>query len=153
MKPLLACAIFLTGLSTVSAQGFGPSELIIEAFVDGPSTLHVTPDGVYWTNGNNAKPGRWHRQDEPTYVNGVAWKRVWGKPGEERGPDKSELYPVKLGTVALNFRLIAISQERGQPGKERRTPPIAKRAGDEFTVIIADPESQPRWYKFSLRKP
>lgn len=129
-----------------------PDEFVIDAFVDGPSTLHVTPEGLYWTNGNNEKPGKWHGANEATYINGAAWNPVWGKPNARGGPDKSEPYPLKLNSVDLNFHLISVTQERGQKGHDKRTPPIAKRDGAEFTVIIPDPESGPRWYRFSLRK-
>jgi len=134
------------------ATGAVPDELIIDAFVDGPSTLHLTPDGLYWTNGTHEKPGKWHGANEATYVNGVAWNPVWGRPQSNSGPDKSQLYPLKLNSVDVNFHLVAVTQERGEPGKEKRTPPIAKRDGVEFIVIIPDPESGPRWYRFSLKK-
>ncbi len=127
------------------------TEIVVEAFVDGHSTFHLTPQGVYWTAGTAAKPGRWHRNDYPTYINGVAWKPVWGKSGET-GPDKSEVYPLAFGTVEVNYHLNAVTQERGGTGREKRTPIKAKREGAEFTVLIPDLESEPRWYRFTLNK-
>ena len=41
----------------------GLNELIVEALVDGPAAFHLTPQGVYWENQANAKPGRWNGQD------------------------------------------------------------------------------------------
>ncbi len=145
---LLVAVVWMPGV--VRAQ-LGISEIVIDAFVDGPSTLHLTPEGVYWTNGNNKKPGRWGGTDFPTYVNGAEWKPAWSNP-KESGPDKSGLYAIKLGTVDVNYNLISVRQERGQNGKDKRTPITAKKEGAEFIVIIPDPESGPRWYKFALRK-
>ena len=147
---LLVCAVLLLIPCAARAEP-GTAELIVEAYVDGPSTLHLTSEGVYWTNGNNYKPGRWGHVNEPTYINNVAWKPIWTNT-KETGPDKSELYPIKWGTVDVNYRLISVRQERGQTGRDKRSPVTAKHDGAEFIVIIPDPESGPRWYKFALHK-
>jgi hypothetical protein len=69
--------------------------LTVESLVDGPSTLVVRRDGLFWENGDNAKPGLLR---EPTYVNDVAWMPKWNVPGQERGFDRTELHPLKLET-------------------------------------------------------
>jgi hypothetical protein len=56
--------------------------MAIEGFVDGPSTLHIRKDGIYWENGQNAKPGL---MKEPTYVNGKEWMPKWTNAAQERG--------------------------------------------------------------------
>src|SRR5579863_314147 len=37
-------------------------------YIDGPSELHVTKEGMYWFNGSNAKPGRHEGHNYATYV-------------------------------------------------------------------------------------
>ena len=152
MKFLLAIlGCVALSLGRAAAADAVPNDLVIEAWVDGGASLHLSPEGIYWTTGPAHKPGRWGSLDEPTYVNGVAWKPVWGT-NKESGPDKSELYPIKWGPVQVNYHLIAVGQERGKTGKEKRTPVQAKMEGEEFVVFIPDFETGARWYKFSLKK-
>lgn len=137
--------------SSAFAQ-FGPKELIIEALIDGPSSFHLRAEGVYWENGNNAKPGKWSGNDQPTYINDAPWKPRWNKSKEERGKDKTELNRIPFGTIDVEFELLAVTKIRGETGIEKRTPIATKREGNEFIVTIPDPEMEARWYKFVLRK-
>ncbi len=134
------------------AQGFVPNELVVEGLVDGPSSFHLRPEGVYWVNGANAKPGKHEGHDEPTYINGVAWMPHWSHSKQERGADKSEIYRIDFGTTDVDYELLAVTQERGATGIEHRTEVATKHEGNEFVVTIPDPESGHRWYKFVLRK-
>jgi hypothetical protein len=151
MKLALLFAVVLVSLDLSMAGVADSSELVIEAYIDGPSTLHLTESGVYWTNGNSFKPGKWNHANEPTYINGVAWMPVWGN-NKETGQDKSEPYVLKWGSVDVNYRLIAVAEVRGENNLDRHLPITAKRDGVEFTVLIPDPEPGPRWYTFSLSK-
>ena len=127
-------------------------EITIEAFIDGPSALHIRPNSIFWENGENAKPGRANMLKEPTYVNGIAWKPHWKDEKHDRGKDQSSPYQIAIGTADLDFELLAVTQQRGQTGLEQRTPVVAARNGGEFIITIPDPESGQRWYKFVLRK-
>src|SRR5882724_2462196 len=98
---LIFSALLVANL--LSAQQLAPpnvtNQVTILAYVDGPSDLHVTRQGMYWFNGINAKPGRHEGHNDPTYVNGTPWFPKWGKPQEDRGVDKSAIYPIKLESL------------------------------------------------------
>jgi hypothetical protein len=121
-------------------------QLTVDANVDGPSTLFVRKDGLYWVNGGNAKPGA-------TYVNGKKWLPRWGKPDQERGADKTDSYPLAMSSLDLKVDLIALTRDRGQEGLEQRTPIDVKQNATEIQISIPDPESGQRWYKLIFRKP
>lgn len=127
-------------------------ELKVQAYIDGPSTLHVGPNSIYWVNGDNAKPGRQNGENFPTYVNGEEWLPRWRDGGNARGSDRSAPFPVKLGTVDLEFELIAVGDRREDTGINERTPVNFRKDRSEFRVLIPDPENGAQWYTFALRK-
>lgn len=126
-------------------------EILIEAYVDGPSALHVTPEGIQWENGENAKPGKHEFHNFPTYVNGKAWVPEWTKPDEPRGSDRSEWYPLPVGPMNLELELLAVGEKRGGTEIEERSPISMRMQEGELLVVIPDPEGGPRWYRFVLR--
>jgi hypothetical protein len=126
-----------------------PVVLSVESFVDGPSTLYVRRDGVYWINGNNSKPGLLR---EPTYINGTAWMPKWGTPGEERGFDRSDVSPITLATLDLTVELASNSTERGTDVVDTSRSRIdIKKKPNEIEIVIPDPEPGQRWYKLVFR--
>lgn len=141
--------LILSGAAAARAQ---VEELKIQAYVDGPSTLHVTPTSLYWVNGDNAKPGRQDGQNYPTYVNGEEWLPQWRNGREARGSDQSAPFPVKLGTVDLDFELVAVGDRREDTGIHERTPVNFRKDRSEYRVLIPDPENGAQWYTFVLRK-
>lgn len=151
MKTLCLFAMLLALASSAFAV-LQEEGVVIEALVDGPSTLHIRPGSIYWVNGENAKPGRWGLHNEPTFVNGTAWTPHWGAPNAVRGKDKSQSHQIPLDTADLDFELLAVTNERGGTGIEKRTPVETTHEKGEFVVIIPDPESGAKWYKFVLRK-
>lgn len=148
---------FLTWVGLAVGQNAGPAkppspkEITIEALVDGPSVLHLSPAGIYWTNGGNAKPGRHDAHNYPTYVNGRAWTPKWGKEGDDRGVDQSDTYPMQIGSTEYEMEVVSISDRRGIAKKDRRTAPSATRQNGEFLVTISDPEVGAKWYKLRLK--
>jgi hypothetical protein len=124
--------------------------IIIEAQVDGPATLHVTRRGIYWVNGNNAKPGLHKATKESTWVGGKPWNPVWDDGGKPRGAAKSDVYPLPLDPSRLQFQLLAIGNARGATGIQKRSAAVVKLEGDELTILIPDPERDSRWYAFAL---
>jgi len=134
------------------AQALSPDELVIEAVVDGPAFFHLRAEGVYWENGDNAKPGKWSGLDEPTYINGVAWMPKWNRSKDYKGRDKTQLHRISFGTIDVEFELLAVTKNRGESGIDHRTRVATKREGNDFVVTIPDPEPEARWYKFVLRK-
>lgn len=114
---------FLTWVGLAVGQNGGPAkppspkEITVEALVDGPSVLHFSPTGIYWTNGGNAKPGRHEAHNYPTYVNGKAWTPKWGKDGDDRGVDQSEAYPMQIGSTEYEMEVVSISDRRGTAKK------------------------------------
>ena len=126
-----------------------PGEILIQAYVDGITELHVTTTGIYWVNGMYAKPGR-HDGNWPTFINGQQWFPQWQKPNAARGVDWSAPFPIKVQTLDLDLELIAVGTERDAPGIEPRSPITVARHDEELIVTIPDPEFGPRWYTFAL---
>ena len=126
-------------------------ELTIQAFIDGDSILHVQKDKIWWEAGKASRPGRWSSPEKPTYVNGEEWMPTW--PTAARGGGgKSSTHPVALSTLALDFKVLAISSDPAADVIEKRTPPTVRLQGDRLDVSIPDPESGAKWYKFALQK-
>lgn len=159
VKTQIVAAIIITAVGLGLAKPApaqttqSPYELTVEAFVDGPSSLHFTRTGFYWRNSRNAKPGRLGGKDEPTYINSRQWMPKWRKPRDDRGDDKSEPYAWNIPTVDLQVELVSVTDERGKTGIEKREPLEMKREGNEFVVQIPDPEPGARWYKLVIRAP
>jgi hypothetical protein len=153
MKLLPLTVAVLLAPGSFATADLLPDELVVEAIIDGPAVFHLREDGFYWENGKNAKPGKWNGRDEPTYVNGTPWVPHWAKSREERGKDKCELFRTSLGTVDVEFKLIAVTKRRGETGIEPRSEIATKREGNEFVITIPDTEPEARWYKFSLSRP
>ena len=126
-------------------------ELVIQAFIDGDSTLHVQKDKIWWKSGRAARPGRWSSPEQPTYVNGEAWMPTWPDAKRNGGGESSAL-PVSLSTLELDFQVLAISSDRGADEIEKRTPPKTSLQGNRLDISIPDPENGAKWYKFVLRK-
>jgi hypothetical protein len=126
-----------------------PTTLTVQAYIDGPSELHIKADGIYWINGGNAKPGLWSGSRFPTYVNGAKWFPNWAKRGD-RGIDKSNLHMIPFGSLDFDFKLISVGMTQEDTGIVRRSPVQAGRQGDEYVVLIPDPEPGAMWYKFVL---
>jgi hypothetical protein len=148
MKPtrlLLKSVVFAATL--VSAHAAPLDEIIVEALVDGESEFHIRPETVWWESGTVSKPGKWSGQDQPTYINGVAWMPRW-----RDGKNKSASYSIALKATDLEFELLAVTAHRGGTGIEERSPVTAKQEGGHFVIRIPDPEIGARWYKFAVRK-
>jgi hypothetical protein len=119
--------------------------LTVDARVDGPSTLFIRRDGLYWVNGNNGKPG-------PVYVDGRRWDPRWTKPDQGRGQDRSEAYRIPiLPSTNLKITLVGVRKERTDEGIDQRTPIDIKSLGSEIRILIPDPEAGTRWYKFIFK--
>lgn len=124
--------------------------LTIEALVDGPSTLNIAKDRIFWMNGGNAKPGL---GSEPTYINGETWTPKWGQPQAARGVDRSDNRAITLATLDLRGEVISNQEKRGVDALDRaRTAVEIKRRGDVIVVTIPDPEPGARWYKIVFRE-
>jgi hypothetical protein len=152
---LAGCFLATPTFAQTSTANTSPKEITVEAFIDGPSSLHLTLQGLYWTNGGNAKPGRHNAHNYPTYIDGKSWMPKWGKEGDDRGDDKCDIFPLRLTTVEYDLDVVGISDRKGIARKDRRTAPTAMRQNGEFVVNIPDPEVGAKWYKLrlKLRKP
>ena len=156
-NPVCLCLVFLIGAFAPAWAQLAPKpvvdprEITVEAYVDGPSALHLSLKGIYWTNGGNAKPGRHEAHNYPTYIDGKAWVPKWGKDGDDRGSDKSDTYPLTLTTTAYELEVVGISDRKGSSKKDRRTAPSPVRENGEFVINIPDPEGGAKWYKMRLR--
>ena len=145
----------VTSLGAIDSQKniskASPKEITVEAYIDGPSTLHLSLEGIYWTNGGNAKPGRLGAHNYPTYINGKSWIPKWGNDGDDRGADKSDLYQLQFTTIEYELEVVGISDQQGSSKKDSRTAPSPARQNGELVVNIPDPEVGAKWYKIRLR--
>ena len=125
---------------------------VIEALIDGDSELHITQEGIYWKqHGTNAsKPGRFHRRNEPTYVNGKPWMPTWGKPKEESGDDRTAILPLPIGELRFGFEIIAIGDRPRMPGIQQRSPVTIQNEQGEQVLSIPDKEAGSKWYTIRL---
>jgi hypothetical protein len=87
MNTIAKLLILVFAAAPFSLQSKEVKEITIEAFIDGPSALHIRPTSIFWENDQNAKPGRVNLLNEPTYVNGIAWKPRWKEEKHDRGKD------------------------------------------------------------------
>lgn len=127
------------------------TSITLQAFIDGESTLHVSPTRIFWESGNVAKPGRHNGANEPTLVNSKPWMPKWGKPQEDRGQDVTEALPLDVGPVEnLKLELLAVGTSREATGIEPRDPIETRVMNGEFLITIPDRQEGPRWYKFRL---
>lgn len=132
--------------------GRGVRSFVVEALIDGSSTLHVTPGGIYWKSHGVSKAGRHGGRNEPTYVDGAAWRPQWQNPAE-RGHDRSDPFPLRVGTVAnLQVELIGCSDRRGEQRVNKRDPIRAQVVDNEFVVTIPDNQGGSQWYRLRISR-
>lgn len=125
-------------------------EIIIEAYIDDTSELHVLPDLIYWENKSNyAKPGRHSNRSEPTWINGRPWKPHWNRHDEIGGMDMSSQYGLTLEPAHYGVELVAVGSSRRAEGIERGTIQ-ACRDGSSLIVRFEDLDYGPRWYRIRL---
>jgi hypothetical protein len=141
----------LTDAAKVAATAAGVVyEVVVEALIDGSTTLHLTPDGLYWKSHGAAKPGLHNRRNEPTYVNGRAWMPRWSQPGG-RGTDTSDTLPLSIGAdLDLQAEVVACADQPGTTQLESRDPISSKVEGDEFVVNIPDGRAGSMWYRIRI---
>ena len=128
-------------------------EIVVEALIDGRSNLHVAPEGLYWEHQAWDKPGARDERGKYVVVNGSKWYPQWDHTSPETGhPDKSDIYPLKLGPGIWELRLMSIIDGdggRANPGRgEIKLEPEVESA----TVEINDGPNGPGLYRFRLRK-
>lgn len=127
--------------------------VVIEALIDGPSELRVKKNGLYWINGGNAKPGRHFGQELATYVDGKPWRPNWKEPGKDRGIDRSTTKSVEgVDPQKIEFKLLNVTPERGEPGIISRDPIQVRKIEDELSITIPDTQGGSMWYRFALVK-
>jgi hypothetical protein len=125
-------------------------EIMISAYIDGDSELHIVPTGIFWREtGKPAKPGKHGGHDDPTYVDNAPWMPKWKQPGSD-GPDTSEIFKIPIGRPDYKFSVIAISESRDSTEIQKRTPVTMKTNNNEEVITIPDLEYEARWYTIKL---
>lgn len=126
-------------------------EVVVEALIDGSTTLHLTPDGLYWKSHGAAKPGLHNNHNEPTYVNKRPWMPRWSLPGD-RDADTSDTFPLNIGAdLDLHAEVVACADQPGTDQLEERDPIRSKVEGGEFVVDIPDGRPGSKWYRIRIR--
>jgi hypothetical protein len=125
-------------------------DIIIEAYIDDVSELHVMPDLIYWENKSAyAKPGRHSNRHEATWINGRPWYPHWNRHAEITGMDMSSQYGLTIVPARYAAELLAV-------GCSRRTDQIERgriqtcRDGRSLIIRFEDLEYGPRWYRIRL---
>jgi len=135
-------------------SGEAPKEVIVQALIDGSTELRITAEGIYWAIlGGVAKPGRHQGADEPTYVNGSAWRPRYEENRQDRGTDTSAVYRMPLFPEMMKFELLAVGPEKDSNGVERRSPISERRSDKDYVLTIPDNDGGSRWYKIRLYYP
>lgn len=147
---ILLASLFAAALSPWPTGAQAPTEIIIKALIDGSTELHVTTNGLQWKTGDWAKPGRHGKRNEPTHVNEQQWYPKWGKPNEEYGADASDVFPLAIPHLNLDFELLAIGSSASATNMEVRSAPTTSYGANSYIVNIPDPELGSRWYIFAL---
>ncbi len=125
-------------------------EIVIEAFIDDTSELHILPDLIYWENKSNyAKPGRHGNRSEPTWINGRPWKPHWNRHDEIGGMDMSSQYGLTIEPAGFAVELVAVGSSRRAEQIERGGIQ-ACRDGSGLIVRFEDLGYGPRWYRIRL---
>jgi hypothetical protein len=137
----------------IRPDGFPVYSLVMEAFIDGPSELRVTPDSLYWINGQNGKPGFSGRGDEPVLVNDANWTLKWQKPENRRGVDTSERFalPFRVDPAGLTLKLLSVSAQPKGTGILKRDEIVTAPKDGELSITIPDSQSGQCWYRFVLQ--
>jgi hypothetical protein len=125
-------------------------EIIIEAFIDDASELHILPDLIYWENtSKRAKPGRHSNRNEPTWINGRPWYPHWFRHEEIGGLDMSSQYGLSIKPPRYAAELVAVGSSRRADRIERGSIE-ACRDGQSLIIRFKDLEYGPRWYRVRL---
>ncbi|MDB5324316.1 MAG: hypothetical protein JWN40_5947 [Phycisphaerales bacterium] len=120
-------------------------EIVVEAYINMDGYLHVTPMGIYWKI-NTSKPGIHAGHDDPTYVDGDAWKPKWTS-----GSNVSDTFSMKIGNIAdFKVELVACGDDRGTDTMDKRTPIRTEVVNGEFVVTIPDGEAGAKWYRMRI---
>jgi hypothetical protein len=48
-----------------------------KAYIDGDDTVMIKSNQLWYVHGTYQLPGKWNGNDEPTYINGEAWRPKW----------------------------------------------------------------------------
>jgi hypothetical protein len=122
----------------------GLSEIVVEALIDGHSTLHVTPDGLFWEHqASGVRPGNvgGGKPDVPTYVNGVAWNPAWGGD-RPNAKDRTAAFPLRVGPDPdFSAEVVALGPTFGGNAVENRKGVSVKAtpgAGESLVVFKDD---------------
>ena len=120
-------------------RGLAWKDLVVEAYIDGDSELHLTANGLYWKEGGVSKPGKQDGNNFPTFIDRVPWMPEWGRPESNSGSDESKPLPLKLGRLHYNIETMAVGGEHDKnPAKlhgiEHRDP-VTILDGDGEQVI------------------
>ena len=69
-----------TGCSLLQSGRTSPGSLRVRAFIDGSDTIKIRGNEIWYEHHEFDLPGKWQgRFDEPTLVNGKAWKPEWNE--------------------------------------------------------------------------
>ena len=127
----------------------GIQSIIVEAYIDEIAKLCVTPGGLYWL----VDPGRRRPcggTRHAAVVNGREWRPVWGNPRADRGPDRSEPFPLRVGSVELGLQVLAVTEQQGGEGIQDGCPMETYLHQNVLTVYAPDGKGGGRWYRFRL---
>lgn len=128
----------------------GDDELVIQALIDGHSTLLVEAAGLHWSVERFAKLGQHQGPREPTYVNGLPWQPIWYRSEKTHGSDISRLYPFRIDLKSLRLKSATISIVRnGNPLPPSEAVKVSKQGG-VMTINIPDNDGGSRWYTIRL---
>ena len=145
MKRLLICVFCLiSGLMLVCGCG-GSSENIItiKAFIDDKDALKIQGNKVWWEHELGAFPGDPKGGNQPTFINGIAWRPQWDGtnsiPFEPLAPAFRPKYPAQVKLTKLSGR-----------GDAGISDPATPANNGTLSVHFNDEEGGADWYEVSI---
>lgn len=119
-------------------------QIKVRAYIDGSDTLKVQGDKLWYEHGNYNLPGKEGGVDEPTYINGVAWKPVWnGKISQPYMLEGQGASSKRMRNARLD-----VHQARGQVSIVEYPTPAN---GQTLTIKFDDDQiNSAAWYDVSI---
>lgn len=135
----------MTACSHLQRRAQEPDELRIRAFIDGSDTIKILGNELWYQHHDFDLPGKWKGEyDEPTYINGRAWKPRWN---DSVSKPYQNLWP-PLPEVANEA--IQLTKEAGRGEVSITETPSAE---NDYTLSIYFDDNEPggaEWYEIVI---
>ena len=140
-----ACVLLAAGALAIALHSTTASKNIItiKARIDGRDILKMRDNKVWWEHEQGGWPGDPEGANEPTFINGIAWRPQWEGSNssvfEALAPVFRRKSPVQVALNKLSGRGEAAISELPTPANN-----------NTLSVYFNDEESGADWYEVSI---